>query len=416
MRRLFYEFHNTQETRPTQQTPSPYPFAPAFPFDPPRPVLPPPRRLRTPPPAGKRGWQLILLLLVLFALLLAFRLLLSPYYESYTGDNTLANSVSEWKTTIARTSVNEAATLPLQPQPTGTPLSAREIYQKNINSIVSVRGIKRSSVSLGSGVICSEEGYIITNAHVISGCREVSVLLQDGTSVSALLAGIDEENDLAVLKIAHSGLVPAEFGNSNDLMVGDVAYAIGNPLGEELRGTMTDGIISAINRYVTVEGQGRILLQTTAALNSGNSGGALINSYGQVVGITSLKMWSESDTIEGLGFAIPSKVFQTIVEDILHTGEASAQAVLGITVGERKTTEDGTAGLLVSAVDAQSDAAQQGLRQGDLLVTVEGTPIASSSDILSARIGLRVGDTLTFTLWREGALYCVEVALIAQSS
>lgn len=211
-----------------------------------------------------------------------------------------APAASEQPTTVERAPLGDGTTLELFPLPEGEPLRFQEIYQANLSCIVSVRGTKGSSMSLGTGVIMSENGYIITNSHVIEGCSAVDVVLWDERVYPALLVGRDEQTDLAVLKVECTGLSPADFGDSGLLRVGDVALAIGNPLGEDLRGTMTDGIISALNRDVNVDGRTMSLIQTTAALNSGNSGGALINEYGQVIGITNLKMQSYYDTVEGL--------------------------------------------------------------------------------------------------------------------
>ena len=186
-------------------------------------------------------------------------------------------------------------------------------------------------MSLGTGVVMSEDGYIITNSHVIEGCGAVDVVLQDERVFQALLVGQDAQSDLAVLKIACAGLTPAQFGDSTLLEVGDAVAAIGNPLGEELRGTMTDGIISAINRDVNVDGYTMVLLQTTAALNSGNSGGALINDRGQVVGITNLKMRAYDNTVEGLGFAIPTTTVKTVVDALIAHGRVEGRPTIGIT-------------------------------------------------------------------------------------
>ena len=190
------------------------------------------------------------------------------------------------ETTVERAPTGDGTTLTISPLPSGGAHSLQEIYRENIASIVSIRGSKGDGMSLGTGVVMSEDGYIITNSHVIEGCGAVDVVLQDERVFQALLVGQDAQSDLAVLKIDCAGLMPAQFGDSTLLEVGDTVAAIGNPLGEELRGTMTDGIISAINRDVNVDGYTMVLLQTTAALNSGNSGGALINDRGQVVGIT----------------------------------------------------------------------------------------------------------------------------------
>ena len=193
----------------------------------------------------------------------------------------------------------DAVTLVLS-EPSDQELTLQEIYQKTIPSVVSIVG----DVSTGTGIIFHSDGYILTNAHVVAGNREIEVRLQDGGSYEAFLVGQDEKSDLAVLKIEATGLQAAEFGNSDNLQVGDLAVAIGDPLGVSLHGTMTDGIISAINRNVTVEGRVMTLIQTNAALNAGNSGSPLLNHAGQVIGINNMKIISLYSTVEGLGFAI----------------------------------------------------------------------------------------------------------------
>ena len=197
--------------------------------------------------------------------------------------------------------------------------------------------------------------------------------------------------------------------------MGDTALAIGNPLGEELRGTMTDGIISAINRDVNVDGRNMVLIQTTAALNSGNSGGALINEYGQVVGITTLKMSSYADTIEGLGFAIPTTTVKSVVDQLIETGYIPGRPTIGITVNTIPTTvEDGTPGLQVIEVERSSDAWHSGLRSGDIIVEANGTTIASMADLEDVKAGLEVGDTISLRIFRMDRYQVIEVTLVEQ--
>ena len=254
-----------------------------------------------------------------------------PSFRAPYSQETEAPQPAE--TTVERAPTGDGTTLTISPLPEGEAHSLQEIYQENIASIVSIRGYLDSGMNLGTGVIMTADGYIITNAHVIEGCSRLEVVLQDERVFDALLVGEDVPSDLAVLKIDCDGLSPAEFGDSSLLEVGDTVLAIGNPLGEELRGTMTDGIISAINRDVNVDGYTMSLLQTTAALNSGNSGGALINDHGQVVGITNLKMEGYDSTVEGLGFAIPT----TTVKDgggrsSSPTAGGTGRPTIGITV------------------------------------------------------------------------------------
>lgn len=315
--------------------------------------------------------------------------------------------------TMAQAVLGDGTQLTLTDEPQGETLSFQEIYQQNINSIVSVQSSTATGASSGTGVIFSEDGYIITNAHVIDGAYEIDILLYDEDTYSAQLVGSDSDSDLAVLKIDAKNLTPAIFGNSDDLEVGDVALAIGNPLGDELIGTMTSGIISAINRDVSVDGNTMVLLQTTAALNSGNSGGALINDQGQVIGITNMKMMSDYATIEGLGFAIPSVTVKEVVDDLIAYGHRVNQPTIGIVVNSYAVIlEDGSTGLTVISVEEVSDAFTQGLTPGDIIVEINGQTITSMDVVTAIKADLNVGDTLTCKIWREDEYITIEFDLI----
>ncbi len=210
-------------------------------------------------------------------------------------------------------------------------------------------------------------------------------------------------NDLAILKIEATDLPAAEFGDSDDLLVGDPAYAIGNPLGVELRGTLTDGIISAINRDVWVEDHTMTLLQTTAALNTGNSGGPLINQFGQVVGINVIKMDSSYSNVEGLGFAIPSSYIGRMVNDLLSTGEIQPEPLLGISVLlVAEEASPGVWGLKVEVVSEGSAAEAAGVQAGDYVLSADGESLQTSQDLLKVRRRFYVGDQLPLTIWRDG--------------
>lgn len=322
------------------------------------------------------------------------------------------------ETTVERAPTGDGTTLTISPLPSGGAHSLQEIYRENIASIVSIRGSKGDGMSLGTGVVMSEDGYIITNSHVIEGCGAVDVVLQDERVFQALLVGQDAQSDLAVLKIDCAGLTPAQFGDSTLLEVGDAVAAIGNPLGEELRGTMTDGIISAINRDVNVDGYTMVLLQTTAALNSGNSGGALINDRGQVVGITNLKMRAYDNTVEGLGFAIPTTTVKTVVDALIAHGRVEGQPTIGITgytVTEELAEEYGCPrGVAVQSVRGGSDAQRQGVLPNDVIVAVNGETITDMDQLQAIKEGLAVGDVLTFRLWRGGHYLERDAALVDQ--
>ena len=188
--------------------------------------------------------------------------------------------------------------------------------------------IQQETTSTGSGVIISQDGYIVTNYHVIENSRSLSVILNTGEELEAKVIGFDERSDLAVIKIEKNGLTYANFGDSSQVMVGEVAIAIGNPLGTELMGTVTQGIISAVNRTVTIDNKTLTLIQTDAAINNGNSGGALVNSYGEVIGINSVKMAATG--VEGIGFAIPSNTVKTVVDDVISYGYVRGRLILGV--------------------------------------------------------------------------------------
>ena len=285
----------------------------------------------------------------------------------------------------------------------GPELTAQEIYQRVNPSVVTVLAQLDGSVSVGTGVIFRSDGYILTNHHVLAGGRDCSITLDTGQSYEARYVAGDERNDLAVLKVNLTGLPAATFGDSDQLVVGDKVYAIGNPLGVELRGTLTDGIVSAINRDVWVDGRTMTLIQTNAALNSGNSGGPLINAYGQVVGINTIKMSSSYSNIEGLGFAIPSASIRRLVNDLLTYGEVQPEPTFGVTVNQLGTwLEEDLRGIQVIDVTAGSAADLAGIRTGDFILSAAGTPVNSSQDLLRVRRGLYVGDQVTMEIWRDG--------------
>lgn len=299
----------------------------------------------------------------------------------------------------------------------GGALTAQEVYRLVNPSVVTVMADlgEDMGVSVGTGVIFTGNGYIVTNYHVVEGGRECLVALDTGYSYEAKYVAGDEENDLAVLKIDGEDLPAAEFGDSDLLSVGDKVYAIGNPLGVELRGTLTDGIVSAINRDVEVDGRTMTLIQTNAALNSGNSGGPLINEYGQVVGINVIKMSSSYSNVEGLGFAIPTASMQRIVNDLLECGEVQPEPVLGVSVlqiGEEVTA--GVWGLEVVEVTPGSAADLAGVRVGDYVLSAGGEETVTSQDLLRARRQHRIGDEMAMTLWRDGET--LEVTLKLEQS
>ena len=274
-------------------------------------------------------------------------------------------------------------------------------------------GNRDGSAMVGTGVIFTEDGFILTNAHVIAGGSECYVVLDTGEDYRACLLGLDEEKDLAVIKIAASGLPAAEFGDSDALTVGDPVFAIGNPLGVELRGTLTDGIVSAINRDVYVDGVTMTLIQTNAALNNGNSGGPLINVYGQVVGINTMKMGSSSTTsVEGLGFAIPISSTAYMINDLIAHGEVRGEVVIGISVQIAPVILDsGETALRVMDVTPGGPGDEAGIQKGDLIVAADGEALTKSTDLLRVRRRHEAGETLKLLVERDGKRFTADVVL-----
>ena len=321
---------------------------------------------------------------------------------------------------LRRAPTGDGTVLTLAERPAEAAMSFQDIYKKVSPSVVFIRAATGQGIAQGTGVVMSADGYIITNAHVIEGSFRADVVLEDGGQYEALLVGSDAATDLAVLKIDAQGLTPAEFGDSDQMEVGDVVVAIGNPMGEELRGTMTDGILSAINRDMEVEGRQMTLLQTTAALNTGNSGGALINDMGQVIGITNMKLMAYNSTVEGLGFAIPSRTAKTVVDDLIGYGVVKGRPMLGITVrpltAEERTGRSLDHGLWVEQVEEKSDAWTQGIRTGDVLLSANGVELSVNDDLLELINALAVGETIRFCLWREGETLDITVELVEQYS
>ena len=296
-------------------------------------------------------------------------------------------------------------------------MSLQAIYEKVIPSVVSISCRSAQASATGTGVIISEEGYVVTNCHVVSGFQNIEVILHNNMVLQADLIGTDEISDLAVLKIFAEDLVPAELGDSSVLRVGDVVVAIGDPLGISLRGTMTDGIVSAINRDLELEGRTMSLIQTNAALNSGNSGGPLINCYGQVIGINTMKMSASlgGSDVEGLGFAIPSVTVEDIVNQLIHQGFVSGRPDLGIT-GERVSSFYQLyyrlpQGLYITAVREGSAAHAVGIETGDILIAIDDNAITSSDALKTVLYGYVPGDTVQAIIYRGGHQYSVSVTL-----
>lgn len=280
----------------------------------------------------------------------------------------------------------------------GEVLSGAEIYPKVLPSVVGVNAFGVDVGSSGSGVVLSANGYIVTNYHVIQGMSRATVTsLDSGKTTPAKLVGYDADMDLAVLKTDREDLVPAEFGSSRDLAVGEAVYAIGNPMGY-LYGTFHDGIVSYLDRSVAVSGHSMSLIQTNIALNSGNSGGALINRWGQVVGITVAKIDPPSNvTTEGLGLAIPISEAKRCVNMLLRLGEIEAP-VIGITGRSWR----GGDGVEIAQISPEGPAEAAGLQENDVILTAGGQPVDSIEELKDVIFALGVGAEMTCTVLRDG--------------
>ena len=307
---------------------------------------------------------------------------------------------------IPQAETGTGVTVELQPAQ-GAVLPYTQIYDRAILSAVSIQASTgRGYGSAGSGVVLTEDGYIITNAHVVAGAREVTVMFHDNRTLPASLVGFHAVEDLAVLKVDASGLTPAQFGDSSVLRIGEPVAALGDSLG--YRATFTDGIVSSLDREVEVEGVTMSLIQTTAAINYGNSGGPLLNRYGQVVGINTIKIVTEDGSAEGLGFAIPSRRVK-YVADHLIAGEEIKTGRFGFSVNRIPVVGGG---LELLIVEEDSDAWTKGLRAGDILLEANGAPITGFEDLTRLKLGLGPGDGVTFLCERDGEQFTVDVELI----
>ncbi|WP_297722074.1 S1C family serine protease [Intestinimonas sp.] len=296
-------------------------------------------------------------------------------------------------------------------------LTAPEIYAAFVNSTVGITtevttnvwGQPVSQAAAGSGFVITDDGYILTNYHVIEDADSIKVTFVDGSSYDAVLVGGESENDIAVLKIEAAGLTPVIIGDSDNVRVGEQVVAIGNPLGE-LTYSMTSGIISARDRSITMEnGEVMNMIQTDTAINSGNSGGPLFDMYGQVIGITSAKLSGSSGssaTIEGLGFAIPINDIRDMVTDIMENGYVTGKPYMGITVStvpESISERYGMSqGALVESVDEKSCAAKAGLEKGDIITAMDGKTVLSSAELVEQKKSYKAGDTVELEVERDG--------------
>ena len=367
----------------------------------------------------KKGWVVFVILAAVLAAAVGLTALLVSIFSddsSSVPDDGSAGSIVD-------ISGSEHCFVPASPPepsvrmelaaPLETALTPAEVYRKAGPSTVTVLATNAAGTSsMGTGVLLTEDGYFITNAHVVSGAVSSMIVLDTGVTYEAKLVGYAPERDIAVLKAQEAeGLTPAEFGDSDYCSVGETAYAIGNPLNLKLRATFTNGMISGLERQMELDGRTLTMIQTNAAVNNGNSGGPLINEYGQVIGIITMKMSRNGSgaeaTVEGLGFALPTSQVAYVVNDIMTFGEFRAIPTFGFTIVTEQA-EDGSSYVTVHSVEAGLAAEAAGVLPGDVLVAVDGHAIHNNWDLMDYRRTLHGGDTVDLTLLREGKeIHCL---------
>ena len=333
----------------------------------------------------------------------------------------------------SRTAIQQSSRQPVSVQVKNvdgqTKMEPAEVYASVVNSAVSINcsatstnifGQQTQTASSGSGFIITEDGYVVTNYHVVSGASSVEVTLYNGDTYDATVIGGDSDYDVAVLKINASGLQPVTLGESADVNVGDTVLAIGNPLGE-LTFSMSQGIVSSCDRAINVDGTPFNMIQVDCSINPGNSGGPLVNLYGKVVGIVSAKYSTySSTTVEGLGFAIPISDVRSIITDIMENGTVTDKAYMAITAGtmnEQMAAQfniDVTEGVFVYSVVEGGAGDKAGLRLGDVITKMGDKTLTSRQDLSAAMKGYRAGDTVTLTVYRGGQYIEVELTFDTQ--
>ena len=318
-------------------------------------------------------------------------------YLSNTKNNNKELTIPEIAKLVGPSCVGVVNKTKIEPRKFYDPFSGRYYYTSDPNDNTLVEQ------GSGSGIIISSDGYIVTNEHVIDGATEISVILNTGEEYVAKLIGEDDKSDLAVLKFEADSLTPAVLGSSENLEVGELVVAIGNPLGQELFGTVTDGIVSAVNRTMTVDNRTYNLIQTNAAINPGNSGGALVDRFGNIIGINTIKL--SDNGVEGIGFAIAISEAKPIIADLISNGYVSGRPLVGITVTENRN------GIAVYSIAEGSGAESAGLQVGDLIVKVDGEVVNTSAKLNEIRDRKKPGESITFTVIRNGELQDIKVVL-----
>ena len=345
------------------------------------------------------------------------------------GGAILAQNGSRTGKTTVQQSNRTAANVSVKKVDGQTLMSPAEVYASTVNSVVSINcsavstnifGQQTESASSGSGFIYTADGYIVTNQHVVANASSINVTLYNGDTYPATLVGSDSDYDVAVLKIDAKDLPAVTLGSSTDVNVGDTVMAIGNPLGE-LTFSMSQGIVSCVNRAINVEGTPFNMIQVDASINPGNSGGPLMNLYGEVVGIVSAKYSSYANTtVEGLGFAIPINDVQSIIKDIIENGSVGNKAYMAITAGtmtQQMAAQykiNATEGVFVYSVEDGGAGDKAGLKLGDVITKLNDTQITSMEDLSAAKKGFKAGDTVTLTVLRDGKEITTQLTFDAQ--
>ena len=340
-------------------------------------------------------------------------------YVVATGGLTNNAVLNDNNNSITATTLNDNNTQTYQKMSaSSSSLTIPEIAAKAAPSVVTVICQTYYGESTGSGIIMSDDGYILTNDHVVNGATSVKVVLYQQTedeAIDAEIIGTDSQTDLAVIKIDASGqdLTAAEFGDSDNLKVGETAVAIGNPLGLEFAGSVTKGVISALGREIEIDGREMTMIQTDASINPGNSGGPLVNDQGQVIGINSVKI--SSAYAEGLGFAIPINSALPIANELIENGYISGRPSIGISGDDIDSTVSKyyhiPQGVAVALVDPDSGAASAGIKAGDIITGINGEDITSIDELNVIKNKFKAGDTVTLTIYRDEQTIKVDVVL-----
>ena len=388
---------------------------------------PPEKREKKPRRSGKSTWKTVIAAVLVVALVASGCLItasgVNRKWEQKTSQITqqLGRQIDDLQKQIDSVPSGTSGALPAAD---GSAMTPAQLYQSNVDSVVAISctmqttayGQSVEGMSSGSGFILTEDGYVVTNYHVVQNASNITVTTHSGDEYAATVKGYDATNDVAVLKVEAEGLSAATIGSSGNLSIGDMVVAIGNPLGR-LAATETVGYVSGINREVTTDNTVISMLQTDAAINPGNSGGPLFNMYGEVIGITTAKYSTSSSgtNVEGLGFAIPSSTVKEVAEQLISQGYVSGRPTLGLE-GESLSSFDQyyyrlPAGLYITDVDRSSDAAAKGIEEGDILLSVNGTNVTTMDALNGAVYNLDVGDTVEVVIYRSGKQYRVSLTV-----